>query len=212
MFTIRPYREEDAQGCGMCLYDGFFTCEVNENDLLFLKAYAQVLIEKCNFTYVAETKDHEIAGFVSGKYNKCFSKALATHYDAKQHYGEWCKMFVRFYMKGYHLSPAFQKQFDDFFMQLKERDEKTFGTCDLELVALTSRKIYRKGVGTALVDQFLRRAMNDGAGSVRLFTNTLASWKFYEKQGFVQVARKPFCDGSGQLSLVYAYDASRKKG
>ena len=54
---------------------------------------------------------------------------------------------MKFYLKLYHLSPAFQKQFDAFYKQLRERDAKTFGACDLELVALTSRVDYRQGLG-----------------------------------------------------------------
>lgn len=46
MFTIRPYREEDTESCGRCFYEGFFTCPINENDRIFLRDYAQVLIEK----------------------------------------------------------------------------------------------------------------------------------------------------------------------
>lgn len=80
-----------------------------------------------------------------------------------------------FYLKRYKMSETFQKQFDAFFRQLRERDKKTFGRCDLELVALSSKRDYRKGLGTALVTQFLSRAKADGAGNVRLFTNTLAS-------------------------------------
>ena len=49
MFTIRPYREGDAEGCGQCFYEGFFTCPINENDRILLRDYAQVLIEKCSF-------------------------------------------------------------------------------------------------------------------------------------------------------------------
>ena len=43
-----------------------------------------------------------------------------------------------------------------------------------------------------MVTQFLNRAKADGADRVRLFTNTLASWEFYEKRGFKKVAEKPF--------------------
>ena len=56
------------------------------------------------------------------------------------------------------MSAPFQKQFDAFFRQLQERDKETVGKCDLELVALSSRRNYRKGLGTALVTQFLNRA------------------------------------------------------
>ena len=108
MFTVRPYKEEDAAACGDCFYEGFFSCSVDQNDKILLRDYAQILIEKCNFTYVAETEDHQVVGFICGKYDK-------------------------------------------------------------------------------------------------LFTNTLASWEFYEKRGFKKVAEKPFQDGSGNQSLVYEY-------
>ena len=205
MFTVRPYQKEDAAACGDCFYEGFFSCPVDFSDKILLRDYAQILIEKCNFTYVAETEDHQVVGFICGKYDKHFSKALAAHYEAKKHYGLWCKMFLKFYLKRYKTSAAFQKQLDAFSRQLRERDEKAFGVCDLELVALSSKKECRKGLGTALVKQFLTRAKEDGADCIRLFTNTLASWEFYEKRGFKKVAKKPFHDGSGNQSLVYEY-------
>ena len=54
-FSLRPYTESDAAPCGECLYEGFFTGPIDENDRRFLREYAQVLIEKCNFTYAAST-------------------------------------------------------------------------------------------------------------------------------------------------------------
>ena len=49
IFTIRPYAENDA-ACGECLYEGFFTAPAEDCDKILLRDYAQVLIEKCNFT------------------------------------------------------------------------------------------------------------------------------------------------------------------
>ena len=192
MFIVRPYREGDASACADCFYEGFFSCPVDQYDRILLHDYAQVLIEKCNFTYVAETDNHQVVGFICGKYDKRFSRTLA-------------RMFLKFYLKKYRMSAEFQKEFDWFFRQLKERDSKTFGKCDLELVALSSKKNFRKGLGTALVTQFLKRAEADGAECVRLFTNTLASWEFYEKSGFSKVSEKPFKDNSGNKSFVYEY-------
>ena len=191
MFTIRPYAEKDAAACGECLYEGFFTAPVEDCDKILLRDYAQVLIEKCNFTYVAETEDGQVVGFICGKYDKAFDRTLANRYTCKKHYGLW--------------SGPFQIQWDHFFSQLQERDSKTFGTCDLELVALASKADYRKGLGIALVTQFLSRARADGADIVRLLTNTLASWEFYEKRGFARVAEKPFRDGSGNRTIIYEY-------
>ena len=83
MFFVRPYREEDAAACGDCLYEGFFSCPVEGKDWILLRDYAQVLIEKCNFTYVAETEDHQVVGFICGKYAKTFRKALAGRYETQ---------------------------------------------------------------------------------------------------------------------------------
>ena len=65
-------------------------------------------------------------------------------------------------------------------------------------------------MGTALVTAFLNRAAADGVGSVRLFTNSLASWEFYEKRGFTRVAEYPFRGGSGHRSMVYAYQVGEE--
>ena len=170
-----------------------------------MRDYAQVLIEKCNFTFVAEAQDGQVVGFVCGKYGKAFDRTLASRYGCKRHYGLWCRMFLKYYLKLYKMSEPFQKQWDHFFSQLQERDSKTFGACDLELVALASKAAYRKGLGTALVTQFLSRAKADGADTVRLLTNTLASWEFYEKRGFARVAETPFRDGSENRTIIYEY-------
>ena len=49
MFTVRPYKEEDAAACGDCFYEGFFSCSVDQNDKILLRDYAQILIEKMQF-------------------------------------------------------------------------------------------------------------------------------------------------------------------
>ena len=147
MFTIRPYRPEDAMGCGECFYEGFFSCPIDANDRAFLRDYGQVLVEKCNFTYVAVTREQQVVGFISGKYSKGFSKALASRCDTTRHYGAWVRMFLKFYLRGYKLSAAFQKQFEAFFQQARERDNRDFRDCDLELVALSSKRDFERDWG-----------------------------------------------------------------
>lgn len=204
-FRVRPYQEADLADCTTCLYESFFTCPISKEDRLFLQEHIQVLLEKCNFTLVAENNSKKVVGFICGKYSPEFDKKLANTYVTKKHYGVWCRMFFKFYLKMYKLSDAFKTQFDGFFAQLQERDAKSFGKCDLELVALCSMVDYRKGLGTALLKQFLSKAQADKADTVRLFTNTLASYRFYDKRGFHLVASKPFQDGSENKSFVYEY-------
>lgn len=128
MFTIRPYRPEDAMGCGECFYEGFFSCPIDANDRAFLRDYGQVLVEKCNFTYVAVTREQQVVGFISGKYSKGFSKALASRCDTTRHYGAWVRMFLKFYLRGYKLSAAFQKQFEAFSSRRVKETIAIFGT------------------------------------------------------------------------------------
>ena len=71
IFTIRPYAENDA-ACGECLYEGFFTAPAEDCDKVLLRDYAQVLIEKCNFTYVAETEEGQVGcGRPPGSWSIC---------------------------------------------------------------------------------------------------------------------------------------------
>ena len=86
-FSLRPYTESDAAPCGECLYEGFFTGPIDENDRRFLREYAQVLIEKCNFTYVAETEAGQGGGVVCGKDSKLAKTHAATHHKKDRHIG-----------------------------------------------------------------------------------------------------------------------------
>lgn len=189
--------------CARCFFDGFFDCEADENDRAYLQDYAMVMIEKSNFTYVAEA-DGRVVGFISGVYPKAFSPALAKKHDVPPRWGKIIKFTLRYYLKGYHLSRGFSAAYDFFYAQMLQRRHLPVGKCDCELAALSSRRDYRRGVGTALLSAFVERCRQDGATSTRLFTNTNASYTFYEKRGFACVGEHPYAiDGAEGKSLVY---------
>ena len=85
MFTVRPYREEDAATCGDCFYKGFFTCSTDQNDKILLHDYAQVLIEKCNFTSVRARKT-ELAHFVRLDVFSVSSNLSLSHSQSNQYH------------------------------------------------------------------------------------------------------------------------------
>lgn len=203
IFTVRKYVGRDTAACARCFYEGFFDCPLTDGDVEFLQDYAQVLIEKCGFAYVAEAGG-EVVGFICGSYQKLFDRSLAKRHDTKQHYGAWIKCFAKFYFGGYKCSSAFKEQFGNFFRQVRERGKDTPMKCDCELVALSSRKDFRKGVGTALWRAFSERCKTDGAKVVRLFTNSDASYAFYERRGFARIWEKEYSFGGGS-SYVYEY-------
>ena len=74
MFVVRKYEERDVPACAKCFYESFFDCPLTEKDKIFLRDYAQVLAEKCSFTYVAESEG-QVVGFIIGHYKKNFDKS-----------------------------------------------------------------------------------------------------------------------------------------
>ena len=204
MFTVRKFEERDVPACAMCFYESFFDCPLTDNDRQFLRDYAQVLAEKCSFTYVAESNG-QVVGFIMGHFKKDFNKALAKQHEVKPHYRVWLRCFFKFAFGGYRMSAPFKAQFDDFFRQAKENGKDTQLSCDCELMALCSRRDFRKGLGTALWETFNARCADSGVKTVRVFTNTTATYTFYERRGFQLVWGKPYSFGGTGKSLVYEY-------
>lgn len=202
MFTVRAYTPDDLTDCARCFYEGFFHCGITDNDRLYLNDYAQVMIEKSNFTYVA-VAEGKVVGFICGLYSKVFNPKLFKSYDTPKHYGMWLKFVFKYYLKGYRLSKDFDAAYKVFFAQLQERKKLPLGQCDCELAALSSCRDYRRGVGTALLEAFVKRCRRDNAKSIRLFTNTDASYTFYDRRGFRRVGEKPFSGAAEGASFVY---------
>ena len=57
-------------------------------------------------------------GFICGKYSKSFDRPLANRYACKKHYGLWCRMFFKYYLKQYQMSGPFQIQWDSFLFPI----------------------------------------------------------------------------------------------
>ena len=155
MFLIRKFEEKDVPECAMCFYESFFNCLLTENDRAFLRDYAQVLAEKCSFTYVSESEG-QVVGFIIGHYKKDFNKALAKQHDVKPHYKAWLRCFFKFAFGGYKMSAPFKAQFDVFYKKLKENGKDTPLACDCELMALCSRRDFRKREDGARVHRYGR--------------------------------------------------------
>ena len=88
---------------------------------------------------------------------------------------------------------------------MKENGKGSTPACGGELMARCSRRDYRKGLGTALWEAFKERCIQSGVKMVRVFTDTDATYTFYEKRGFKLVWEKPYSFGVPGKSLVYEY-------
>jgi GNAT superfamily N-acetyltransferase len=206
MYAIREFRQTDVDACAVCLYEGFFSCAIDDKDFEFLCDYAQVLIEKCHFTLVAEC-DGMVVGFLCGLYQKGFNAAVVKQASCRPHYHVWVKMFLKYYLKLYALSSAFKNEFGLFFKKAQERPRKGLGgDLSCELVALTSRRDYRKGVGAALVNTMAEVCKSNKAQAIRVFTNTAASYTFYDKYGFKKIYEKDYEFGALKgKSFIYEF-------
>ena len=111
-----------------------------------MRDYAQVLIEKCSFTYVAEAKGRS-SGLLSGITKRVSTNRLPKTHDAKPHYKAWLRCFFKFAFGGYKMSAPFKAQFDLFYKKLKENGKDTPLACDCELMALCSRKRFPQRAG-----------------------------------------------------------------
>jgi GNAT superfamily N-acetyltransferase len=134
-----------------------------------------------------------VVGFLCGLYQKEFNAAVVKQASSKPHYRVWVKMFLKYYLKLYALSSVFKHEFSLFFKKTQERPRKGLGGgLSCELVALTSRKDYRKGVGAALVNTMAEVCKSNKAQTIRVFTNTAATYTFYDKYGFKKIYEKDY--------------------
>ncbi len=203
MFITRPYTCSDLPGCTACLLEGFFTAPITPSDLAFLADYTQVLIEKCHFTYVAES-DGQVVGFISGSFQKSTLPQQARVHENRSHLHVWARLILKYLLQKHYLLKAFAKDFNLFFTKIGEVSKMKLGRCDCELTALCSRKAYRKGVGTALLDAFNKKCQDTGADTIRLFTNSSSNYLFYEKRGFHLVEERPYTIGQVKgKSMIY---------
>jgi len=208
MFTIRKYEHSDSSECAQCLYEGFFKSAVTENDMIFLHDYVKIIISYCNFTYVA-VADEKVVGLLSGNYQKKFDKKLANRFDYKRRHGLLLKTIFKYLFGFYRLSDEFKKEFKIFFSILQKRDNKVINDCDCELATLTTLKNYRKGLGTALVNQLVEQCREKNVKTIHVFTTTASTYEFYEKFGFHLVWELPFTVREIQgKSLVYELNLS----
>ncbi|MFV0400980.1 MAG: GNAT family N-acetyltransferase, partial [Oscillospiraceae bacterium] len=192
----------DLEDCAQCLLEGFFKTDMTPEILTFFIDYSYVLIGKSSFTLVAES-DGKVVGFICGEYQKSFDQGLAKK---TVHSVTWAflKWMLKYQTGRYKLPKDFQKEFKIFLAFARNMEGKELGVCDCELSALSSRRDYRRGLGTALVNKMLARCREANAKSIRLFTNTDSTYQFYDKHGFTRLAEKSFkWDGHSGTSFLY---------
>ena len=205
MFIVRPYKKSDLEGCTQCYIEGFFDVSLSKNDYKYLRDYTQCSIEMSNFCFVAEFEG-DIAGFVCGMYKDSFDKKLADIKVNRCNKFIFMKVLFKSLFSDYFLSNKFRNYLRKIELRANERSKlKTLDQCDCELALISSKKKYRKGVGTALTNALVDQCRNTGVATIHVFTNTTVSYKFYEHYGMQCIEKVPYSFESEGESLVYEY-------
>jgi len=100
-------------------------------------------------------------------------------------------------------------------LKVKLRIPKSDASIEMFIV---SSKHRGKGVGSELMDRFLRAAKESGASLVTVYTdNMMSNWQFYEKRGFKKVGTfhdniTSHYSGLDSKGIIFALQLSERKG
>ena len=200
-YNIRNYTKEDLEECTDCYIGGFFEKNMPQ-DRRFLRDCMDALVGISNFTLVAET-DGKVVGFLGLSYKKEFNKELSDSSDDPGRHNGFFGITIKRKLGLYGLSQEFKKEFSRFITEVMKRPAEIADDCDCEIVVLCSRKDFRKGVGTALVNEMIDRCRKNGVSRIRVATDTSWNYSFYGKFGSLVYEKEHEIDGVSGRTFVY---------
>ena len=196
-YTVRNYTKDDLEECTDCYASGFFE-KNSPGDRRFLKECMDALVGISNFMLVAESEG-KIVGLLGAAYKRTFSKELSKSTDDPEKHKDFRAIMIKRLLGLYRLS----KEFKVFFSQVMARPPKVADDCDCEIIVLCSRKEFRCGVGTALVNGMIERCKKNGVSRIRIATDTGFNYRFYEKFGTAVYEKEHAIDGIVGKAFVY---------
>ena len=200
-FNVRNHNRDDLENCVDCYRSGFFESD-SSSDRKFLRDCTDALIGMSNFTLVAET-DGKIAGFIGVTYKKTFNRELSKTSDNGERHKSFVTITLKRHLGLYRLSKEFKDEFKRFITEVMKRPANIADDCDCEVVVLTSKKNFRCGTGTALMNEAMSRCRNNGAKRMRIATDTSFSYQFYDKFGTVVYENDYVINGICGKTFVY---------
>lgn len=158
-----------------------------------------------NYFSVAEV-DGKPAGYLMGRIEKDFSEEDFSRAEAR------CDELMEG-TKRFDLSPAMQADEETYTRIDQELKKASGGAFDAEVTYFAlSEEARGKGTGKALIGQFLRKALEEGASRYYLITDTTCNYPFYEKIGMQRKAetREAMQMRKGEEIDIFLYDGQTK--
>lgn len=212
--TFRKFQQGDIPKCGRLAREAWPPRKSAGRETFpesGMDEYMEYSLGVSNYTDMACSSD-QIVGFLFGRIDGL--KEEVPHKSLLGELPSMAKSFLQYESMDLH-ELAFMWTL--FLTEVKIRLRMPKSDASIEMFIVDSR--YRgTGIGTELVNRFLRRAKDSGARLVTLYTDDrMSNWQFYERRGFKRVGT--FYDNitshySGQDStgIIYAMDLSEPKG
>lgn len=179
MFIIRKaIIKRDLDGICEAFIQGFFSQNNGKalkpliKDILpgFTKISDCVLVAEC---------ENEARAFLFGNYGRR-KNILNLFLFALQ----VCLVFFKYVFNVYSLSISARQELQLFVKRAFRLFPLDTIKSDAEVLNLTSQTAYRKGIGTALMDEFVRYCKLRGCKTIKVATESIVNYRFYEKYGF----------------------------
>lgn len=184
--SFRRFEQGDVPACARLARDAWparTSMGLKDQELLGMESYVQYSLESSNWTEVACTSEG-IVGFLFGRID-----GLPVEEAPKgPPLGEIPSVIGRFLTANRVTLGTLRLLWSLVLTELKLSLVTPRSGASIEMLIVDSRH-RGKGVGSVLMDRFLKAAKDAGASLVTVYTDDLMSnWRFYENRGFRRVA------------------------
>jgi ribosomal protein S18 acetylase RimI-like enzyme len=183
-----------------------------EQELLGMEGYMQYSLESSNWAEIAFTSEGVI-GFLFGRIDRLPGKEALSG----PRLGELPSVAARFLRRSRIDRNTIRLLWSLVMTEVKLSLKMPESDATVEMFIVDSRH-RGKGVGSMLLDRFLRAAKDCGSSLVTVYTDELMSnWQFYEKRGFKRIATfydniTSYYSGRDSLGIIYAMYLSAASG
>lgn len=183
--SFRRYEPEDLLECARMAEDAWPAGSVmasKELELSGMEGYMRYSLGSANWTDIACTSEG-VVGFLFGRIDNYHGATMPK----RSPLGE-VPMILRSSLENGQMTPGHLRFLWNLVLtELKLRLKAPRSDASVEMFIVGSEH-RGKGIGTALIERFLRAARDVGSSLVTLYTDDkMSDWQFYEKRGFRRV-------------------------
>jgi ribosomal protein S18 acetylase RimI-like enzyme len=183
--SFRRYEPGDISACARLAEDAWPPAPgivSKEQETSGMRGYIEYSVSLANWADMACTSEG-VVGFLFGRIDNYPDAPLPK----RSPLGELPTFIRSFFIENRVTPKSIVFTWSLFLTELKARLRTPKSDASIEMFIVSSRH-REKGVGSELIDRFLRAARESGSSLVTVVTdNMMSNWQFYEKRGFNRV-------------------------